>query len=37
MCRAGLIADNGVTIELRQSKYLTNFVEQDPMVGFKSF
>src|SRR4051794_37123158 len=25
----GLIADSGVTIELRQSKYLNNLVEQD--------
>ncbi len=42
----GLIADSGVTIELRQSKYLNNLVEQDhrsikrrirPMMGFKSF
>lgn len=41
-----LIADSGVTIELRQSKYLNNLVEQDhrsvkrrirPMLGFKSF
>ena len=39
-------ADSGVTLELRQSKYLNNFVEQDrraikriarPMLGFKSF
>jgi len=42
----GLIADSGVTIELRQSKYLNNLVEQDhrsvkrrirPMLGFKCF
>ena len=42
----GLIDDSGVTIELRQSKYLNNLVEQDhratkrrvrPMLGFKSF
>jgi transposase-like protein len=42
----GLIADSGATIELRQSKYLNNLVEQDhrsikrrirPMMGFKSF
>lgn len=42
----GLIADSGVTIELRRSKYLNNLVEQDhrsikrrirPMMGFKSF
>jgi len=41
----GLIADSGVKIELRQSKYLNNLVEQDhrcvkrrirPMMGFKS-
>jgi transposase-like protein len=40
----GLIADSGVTIEFRQSKYLNNLVEQDhrsikrrirPMMGFK--
>ncbi len=39
-------ADSGVTLELRQSKYLNNIVEQDhraikrivrPMLGFKSF
>ena len=39
-------ADSGLTIELRQSKYLNNIVEQDhraikrivrPMLGFKSF
>lgn len=42
----GLIADSGVAIELRQSRYLNNIVEQDhraikrrtrPMMGFKSF
>jgi len=42
----GLIADSGLHIELRQSKYLNNIVEQDhraikrrvrPMLGFKSF
>jgi transposase-like protein len=42
----GLIADSGLAIELRQSKYLNNLVEQDhraikrrirPMLGFKSF
>ena len=42
----GLIADSGAPIELRQSKYLNNLVEQDhraikrivrPMLGFKSF
>jgi len=42
----GLIADSGVDIELRQSKYLNNLVEQDhraikrrtrPMLGFKDF
>ena len=42
----GLMADSGVSIELRQSKYLNNVVEQDhrankrrtrPMLGFKSF
>ena len=42
----GLIADSGLDIELRQSKYLNNLVEQDhraikrrtrPMMGFKSF
>ncbi len=41
-----LIADSGAAIELRQSKYLNNVVEQDhraikrrtrPMMGFKSF
>ncbi len=39
-------SDSGVTLELRQSKYLNNIVEQDhraikrivrPMPGFKSF
>ena len=43
---AGLRADSGAEIELRQSKYLNNLVEQDhraikrivrPMLGFKSF
>jgi putative transposase len=43
---SGLIADSGLHIELRQSKYLNNIVEQDhravkriirPMLGFKSF
>ena len=42
----GLVADSGVSIELRQSKYLNNLVEQDhraikrrvrPMLGFKTF
>jgi len=42
----GLIDDSGLEIELRQSKYLNNIVEQDhraikrrvrPMMGFKSF
>jgi putative transposase len=42
----GLVADSGAAIELRQSKYLNNIVEQDhraikrrtrPMKGFKSF
>lgn len=42
----GIIADSGVPIELRQSKYLNNIVEQDhraikrrtrPMMGFKTF
>ena len=42
----GLVADSGVTIELRQSKYLNNLIEQDhraikrivrPMLGFKDF
>jgi transposase-like protein len=42
----GLIAHSGAAIELRQSKYLNNVVEQDhraikrrtrPMMGFKSF
>jgi putative transposase len=41
-----LVADSGLEIELRQSKYLNNLVEQDhravkrrvrPMMGFKSF
>jgi len=41
-----MIADSGVDIELRQSKYLNNLVEQDhraikrrtkPMLGFKDF
>jgi putative transposase len=41
-----LMADSGVTIELRQSKYLNNLIEQDhraikrivrPMLGFKDF
>lgn len=41
-----MIADSGVQIELRQSKYLNNLVEQDhraikrrtrPMLGFKDF
>lgn len=41
----GLIADSGVAIELRQSKYLNNLIEQDhraikgrtrPMLGFKN-
>jgi transposase-like protein len=40
----GIIADSGAPIELRQSKYLNNLVEQDhravkrrvrPMMGFK--
>ena len=39
-------ADSGLCIEMRQSKYLNNIVEQDhravkrntrPMLGFKSF
>jgi len=43
---AGLRADSGIDIELRQCKYLNNIVEQDhraikrivrPMLGFKSF
>ena len=43
---AGLCADSGADIEMRQSKYLNNIVEQDhgaikrvvrPMLGFKSF
>jgi len=42
----GLRADSGADIELRQSKYLNNIIEQDhraikrivrPMMGFKSF
>ena len=42
----GLVADSGVAIELRQSKYLNNLVEQDhraikrrtrPTLGFKDF
>ena len=42
----GLVADSGLTIELRQSKSLNNLVEQDhraikrrtrPMLGFKNF
>jgi transposase-like protein len=42
----GLVADSGVAIELRQSKYLNNLIEQDhraikrivrPMLGFKDF
>ncbi len=42
----GMRADCGADIELRQSKYLNNMVEQDhraikrlirPMMGFKSF
>jgi putative transposase len=42
----GLVADSGLPIELRQSKYLNNLVEQDhraikrrarPMLGFKDF
>jgi transposase-like protein len=42
----GLMADSGVAIELRQSKYLNNLIEQDhravkrivrPMLGFKDF
>ena len=42
----GLMADSGVAIELRQSKYLNNLVEQDhraikrivrPTLGFKDF
>jgi len=42
----GLVDDSGVVIELRQSKYLNNLIEQDhraikrrvgPMLGFKSF
>ena len=43
---AGMRADSGADIQLRQSKYLNNIVEQDhraikrivrPMLGFKSF
>ena len=43
---ASIQADSGLPIELRQSKYLNNLVEQDhravkrvvrPMLGFKSF
>jgi putative transposase len=42
----GMVADCGVAIELRQSKYLNNLIEQDhraikrivrPMLGFKDF
>lgn len=42
----GLIADSGLAIGLRQSKYLNNLIEQDhravkrrvrPMLGFKTF
>jgi putative transposase len=42
----GMVADSGVAIELRQSKYLNNLIEQDhraikrivrPMLGFKDF
>ena len=42
----GLCADSGVDIEMRQSKYLNNLIEQDhrgvkrlvrKMLGFKSF
>jgi len=41
-----MVADSGVEIELRQSKYLNNLIEQDhravkrrtqPMLGFKDF
>lgn len=41
----GLIADSGLDIELRRSKYMNNLVEQDhravkrrvrPMLGFKT-
>jgi putative transposase len=41
-----MVADSGVTIELRQSKYLNNLIEQDhraikrivrTMLGFKEF
>ena len=43
---ASLQADSGLSIEMRQSKYLNNIVEQDhravkritrPMLGFKTF
>ncbi len=42
----GMLADSGADIEMRQSKYLNNIVEQDqraikrvvrPMMGFKAF
>ena len=42
----GMCTDSGVDIEMRQSKYLNNLIEQDhraikrgvrPMLGFKSF
>ena len=42
----GLISNSGLDIELRQSKYLNNLIEQDhravkrrtrPMMGFKTF
>ena len=42
----GLCTDSGAEIELRQSKYLNNLIEQDhraikrivrPMLGFKNF
>jgi transposase-like protein len=42
----GLVGDSGAAIELRQSKYLNNLIEQDhraikrivrPMLGFKDF
>ena len=42
----GIRADSGIDIELRQSKYLNNLIEQDhravkrivrPMLGFKNF
>lgn len=41
-----IVADNGINVELRQSKYLNNLVEQNhraikrrtrPMLGFKQF